>query len=33
VISKGGQVKACGSCSEARGIKSLPLIEALRLAH
>ncbi len=26
VISKGAHVKACGSCAEARGIKSLQLI-------
>lgn len=27
VISKGGQVSLCGACCEARGIKSLPLLE------
>jgi len=27
VITKGGQVKLCGTCCEARGIKALPLIE------
>ena len=27
VITKGGQVKLCGTCCEARGIKTLPLIE------
>lgn len=27
VISKGAQVKACGSCLEARGLKDLTLIE------
>ena len=27
VIAKGGQVKLCGSCCEARGIKALPLLE------
>ena len=32
VISKGGQVKACGSCSAARGIKSLPLIEGVEVS-
>ncbi|WP_083522292.1 DsrE family protein [Longilinea arvoryzae] len=26
-MSRGGEVKACGTCSEARGIKGLPLIE------
>ena len=29
VINKGGQVKACGTCSEARGIKGLPLLEGV----
>jgi uncharacterized protein involved in oxidation of intracellular sulfur len=32
VISNGGQVKACGSCAEARGIKSLPLIEGVEIS-
>ena len=32
VINKGGQVKACGSCSEARGIKGLPLIEGVEIS-
>lgn len=27
VIVKGGQVKLCGTCCEARGIKALPLLE------
>jgi uncharacterized protein involved in oxidation of intracellular sulfur len=27
VIAKGGLVKLCGSCCEARGIKALPLLE------
>jgi len=29
VIQKGGEVKSCGSCSEARGIDSLSLIEGV----
>ena len=29
VINKGGQVKACGTCSEARGVKGLALIEGV----
>ena len=29
VLGKGGEVKACGSCAEARGIKNLPLIEGI----
>lgn len=32
VISKGGLVKACGSCSEARGIKDLPLIDGVEIS-
>ncbi len=32
VINKGGQVKACGSCSEARGIKGLTLIEGVEIS-
>ena len=26
VISKGGQVRLCGACCEARGIKTIPLL-------
>ena len=32
VISKGGLVKACGSCAEARGIKELTLIEGVEIS-
>jgi uncharacterized protein involved in oxidation of intracellular sulfur len=32
VISRGGQVKACGSCSEARGINDLALIEGVEIS-
>jgi uncharacterized protein involved in oxidation of intracellular sulfur len=32
VIAKGGQVKACGTCSEARGVKSLALIEGVEIS-
>jgi uncharacterized protein involved in oxidation of intracellular sulfur len=32
VISKGAQVKACGSCSEARGIKNLTLLEGVEIS-
>lgn len=32
VIGKGGQVKACGSCSEARGLKGLALIEGVEIS-
>ena len=33
IISKGGEVKICGSCAEARGIKSLPLIEGAGISN
>lgn len=32
VISKGGEVKICGSCAEARGIKDIPLTEGTQLS-
>ncbi len=32
IIAKGGQVKACGSCSEARGIQQLPLLEGIEIS-
>lgn len=32
VILKGGQVKICGSCADARGIKNLPLIEGSQIS-
>ena len=32
VISKGGEVKACGTCSDARGIRGLLLIEGIELS-
>jgi uncharacterized protein involved in oxidation of intracellular sulfur len=32
VIQKGGQIKACGTCSEARGIKSLSLIDGIEIS-
>jgi uncharacterized protein involved in oxidation of intracellular sulfur len=32
VINKGGQVKACGTCSDARGIKGLILIEGVEIS-
>ncbi|RPI71447.1 MAG: hypothetical protein EHM47_10180 [Ignavibacteriales bacterium] len=33
VLNKGGKVKACGSCTEARGIKNLPLIEGVEISN
>jgi uncharacterized protein involved in oxidation of intracellular sulfur len=32
IINKGGQVKICGTCADARGIKNLPLIEKAQLS-
>ena len=32
VISKGGLVKSCGTCAEARGIKNLVLIEGVEIS-
>jgi uncharacterized protein involved in oxidation of intracellular sulfur len=32
VINKGGQVKACGACSEARGVKGLALLEGVEIS-
>jgi uncharacterized protein involved in oxidation of intracellular sulfur len=32
VINKGGQVKSCGTCSEARGIKGLALLEGVEIS-
>jgi uncharacterized protein involved in oxidation of intracellular sulfur len=32
IINKGGQVKACGTCSEARGIKGLALLEGVEIS-
>lgn len=33
VLQKGGEVKSCGGCSEARGIGSIPLIESVQLGN
>ena len=33
VINKGGKVKACGTCTDARGIKNLPLIEGVEISN
>ena len=32
VINKGGKVKTCGTCSEARGIEGLTLIEGVEIS-
>jgi uncharacterized protein involved in oxidation of intracellular sulfur len=31
-ISKGAKVKICGSCADARGLKSLPLIKGVEIS-
>lgn len=33
VIHKGGQVKACGTCLDARGLKEMPLIEGVEASN
>jgi uncharacterized protein involved in oxidation of intracellular sulfur len=33
VISKGGKVKACGTCTDARGIRNLQLIEGVEMSN
>jgi uncharacterized protein involved in oxidation of intracellular sulfur len=32
IINRGGQVKACGTCSEGRGIEGLRLIEGVEIS-
>jgi uncharacterized protein involved in oxidation of intracellular sulfur len=32
VIHRGGQVKACGTCYEARGLKNMPLQEGVEIS-
>ncbi|MBN2863826.1 MAG: DsrE family protein [Bacteroidales bacterium] len=32
VLTKGGKVKICGGCAEARGLKSAPLIEGTEIS-
>lgn len=31
-INKGGKVKICGSCAEARGLKNIPLVEGVEIS-
>ena len=33
IISRGGEVKSCGGCSEARGISKIQLIDGVRLSN
>jgi len=32
ILSKGAKVKICGSCADARGLKSIPLIEGTEIS-
>lgn len=32
LVNKGAQVKACGTCSEARGIRALQLVEGIEIS-
>lgn len=32
VLAKGGKVKICGSCAEARGLKNAPLIDGTEIS-
>ncbi len=32
ILAKGAKVKICGSCADARGLKSIPLIEGAELS-
>lgn len=32
VINRGGKIKACGTCCEARGLKSVPLLEGVEIS-
>ena len=33
VVSKGGQLRGCGSCIEARGLKEMPLLEGVEISN
>lgn len=33
VLSKGGKVKACGTCADARGLKNLKLVEGVEISN
>ena len=33
VVLKGGKIKACGTCADARGIKDLQLIEGVEVSN
>ncbi|MEK9137200.1 MAG: DsrE family protein [Bacteroidota bacterium] len=33
VLTKGGKVKACGTCVDARGLRHLPLVEGTEMSN
>ena len=33
VVSKGGKIKACGTCADARGIRNLQLVEGVEISN
>ncbi len=33
VVLKGGKIKACGTCADARGIKNIQLIEGIEVSN
>lgn len=33
VLSKSGQVKACGTCAQARGLQQLPLVDGVEASN
>jgi uncharacterized protein involved in oxidation of intracellular sulfur len=33
IVQKGGEIKACGGCSEARGIDTIKFIEGVQLSN
>lgn len=33
VLAKGGKVKACGTCADARGIRTLQLVEGVQISN
>lgn len=33
VLSKGGKVKACGTCADARGIRNMQLVEGAEISN
>jgi uncharacterized protein involved in oxidation of intracellular sulfur len=32
IVAKGGLIKACGSCSDARGLRELPLVDGVEIS-